>query len=39
MKKYLSEFIGTFILVFAGTGVVVVDQHTGGVVTLTGIAA
>lgn len=39
MKKYLSEFIGTFILVFAGTGVVIVDQQTGGVVSLTGIAA
>jgi aquaporin Z len=39
MKKYLSEFIGMFILVFAGTGVVIVDQHTGGAVTLTGIAA
>jgi aquaporin Z len=39
MKKYLSEFIGTFILVFAGTGVVVVNQQMGGVVTLPGIAA
>ncbi len=39
MKKYLSEFIGTFILVFAGTGVVIVDQQTAGAVTLTGIAA
>lgn len=38
MKKYLSEFIGIFILVFAGTGVVIVDQQTGGAVTLTGIA-
>lgn len=39
MKKYLSEFIGTFILVFAGTGVVIVNQQTSGAVTLTGIAA
>jgi aquaporin NIP len=39
MKKYLSEFIGTFILLFAGTGVVVVNQLTNGVVTLPGIAA
>jgi aquaporin NIP len=39
MKKYLSEFIGTFILLFAGTGVVVVNQLAGGVVTLPGIAA
>ncbi len=39
MKKYLTEFLGTFILVFAGTGVVVVNQEMAGVVTLTGIAA
>lgn len=39
MNKYLSEFIGTFILLFAGTGVVVVHQQMGGVVTLPGIAA
>lgn len=39
MKKYLSEFIGTFILLFAGTGVVVVHQLNNGVVTLPGIAA
>jgi aquaporin Z len=39
MKKYLSEFIGTFILVFAGTGVVIVNQEMNGVVTLAGIAA
>jgi aquaporin Z len=39
MNRYLSEFIGTFILVFAGTGVVIVNQEMGGVVTLPGIAA
>lgn len=39
MKKYLSEFIGTFILLFAGTGVVIVNQQMEGVVTLPGIAA
>jgi len=39
MNKYFSEFIGTFILVFAGTGVVIVNQEMGGVVTLPGIAA
>jgi aquaporin NIP len=39
MNKYFSEFIGTFILLFAGTGVVVVNQEMAGVVTLPGIAA
>src|SRR5258706_14126785 len=39
MKKYLTEFIGTFILIFAGTGAVVVNQHTGGALGLPGIAA
>ncbi len=28
MKKYLSECIGTFILLFVGTGSVIVDQQT-----------
>ena len=39
MKKYLSEFIGTFILIFAGTGSVIVNQQTGGALGLPGIAA
>ncbi len=39
MKKYLSEFIGTFILIFAGTGVVIVNQEMADVVTLPGISA
>lgn len=39
MKKYLSEVIGTFILIFAGTGCVVVNQQMGGALGLPGIAA
>ena len=38
MRNYVAEVIGTFILVFIGTGSVVVDQVTGGDVTLVGIA-
>ena len=37
MKKYLSECIGTFILLFVGTGSVIVDQQTHGL-GLVGIA-
>lgn len=38
MKKYTAEFIGTFILIFVGTGSVVVHQQLGGALGLTGIA-
>lgn len=38
MKKIVSEFTGTFILVFCGTGAVVIDQTTNGAVTHAGIA-
>lgn len=38
MKKYLSEFIGTFILLFVGTGSVIVNQQTSAL-GLVGIAA
>ena len=31
MKKYWSEFLGTFILVFAGTGAIIVNDLYGGV--------
>lgn len=38
MKKYLSEFIGTYGLVFAGTGAIIVNDITGGIVTHVGVA-
>src|SRR4029079_5497275 len=38
MKKYIAEVIGTFCLVFAGTGAIVVNDVAGGKVTHVGIA-
>jgi aquaporin NIP len=38
MKKYLAELIGTFALVFCGTGAIIIDQQTGGAVTHIGVA-
>lgn len=38
MKKYISEFIGTFSMVFCGTGAMTVNEVTGGSVTHVGIA-
>jgi aquaporin NIP len=38
MNKYLSELVGTFALVFAGTGAIIVNQSSGGIVTHVGIA-
>ncbi|MES2565592.1 MAG: aquaporin [Bacteroidota bacterium] len=38
MRKYLAEIIGTFALVFCGTGAIIINQETGGVITHAGIA-
>jgi len=38
MRKYIAELTGTFILVFCGTGAMVIDQQTGGAVTHVGIS-
>jgi len=38
MKKYLAEAIATFVLVFAGTGAIVINESTGGAVTHAGVA-
>ena len=38
MKKYISEFIGTFSMIFCGTGAMTVNEVTGGDVTHVGIA-
>lgn len=37
-RKVIAEFLGTFGLVFAGTGAIVIDQVSGGVITHVGIA-
>ncbi|RTY95753.1 MIP/aquaporin family protein [Flavobacterium sp. GT3R68] len=38
MKKYLSELIGTFVLVFCGTGAIIINQETDGAIGHIGIA-
>lgn len=39
MKKYVAELIGTFAIVFCGTGAIVINAQSGGVVTHPGVAA
>ena len=39
MRRYIAEALGTFALVFCGTGAIVINQETGGVIGHAGIAA
>jgi len=38
MKKCIAEFLGTYALVFAGTGAIIIDQQAHGSITHVGVA-
>jgi aquaporin Z len=38
MKKYIAESIGTFAMIFCGTGAIIINHETGGMITHAGVA-
>jgi aquaporin Z len=38
VKKYIAEFIGTFAMIFCGTGAIIINQETGGMISHSGVA-
>ena len=38
MKKYYAEFIGTFLMMFCGTGAMIIDEINNGSITHVGVA-
>ena len=38
MKKYIAEIIGTFALVFCGTGAIIINEQTQGTISHVGVA-
>jgi glycerol uptake facilitator protein len=38
MKKYFAEFLGTFALIFTGTGAIIINEVSHGAITPAGIA-
>ena len=38
MRKYIAEIIGTFAMMFCGTGAIIIDQQTNGAISHLGIS-